>query len=190
MASITSEVPTTQPVRVVFGGIDTHKDSHVCGAGGRRRRAGGAVPRLLLPGRVIGSCRPGCAGPARWGKQGSIVGRAQARSRWSPARGMTLTAPSTTQSKMEEPALDKREARRFLSPSQDGLPLTEPGQLARHNAYQLGSSDDHLGDLSAGQGAHHRLFSKGSGTQLILTDARRDLQPATYFALDLHHTGD
>jgi transposase len=29
MASMTSEVATTQPVRVVFGGIDTHKDSHV-----------------------------------------------------------------------------------------------------------------------------------------------------------------
>jgi transposase len=29
MASMTSEIPTAQPDRVVFGGIDTHKDIHV-----------------------------------------------------------------------------------------------------------------------------------------------------------------
>ena len=29
MASMTSPVPTTQPERVVIGGIDTHKDIHV-----------------------------------------------------------------------------------------------------------------------------------------------------------------
>jgi hypothetical protein len=29
MASMTSDIPTAQPDRVVFGGIDTHKDSHV-----------------------------------------------------------------------------------------------------------------------------------------------------------------
>ncbi len=29
MASMTSPIPTTQPDRVVIGGIDTHKDIHV-----------------------------------------------------------------------------------------------------------------------------------------------------------------
>jgi transposase len=29
MASMTSEIALTQPVRAVFGGIDTHKDIHV-----------------------------------------------------------------------------------------------------------------------------------------------------------------
>ena len=70
MASMTSEIPTAQPDRVVFGGIDTPQ-RHSCGGAAERcrhgagdRRVSDHPSRLPPAAGLVASCRAGCPG---WG---------------------------------------------------------------------------------------------------------------------------